>query len=161
MSRDHVVPIAIPTPFPVGPVNAFLLKSDPVTLVDAGLNTDEAFDTLKAAFAREGLALGNLKAVLLTHTHIDHVGLLGRLRHHADFTIYAHPGTTHHRLNSEDNQEEARRFGLRIMREFGAPEEIIQEAANEQHSYREYATDAAIDEGVEDGQRLGLSLIHI
>jgi glyoxylase-like metal-dependent hydrolase (beta-lactamase superfamily II) len=160
MSRDRVVTISIPTPFPVGPVNVHLVKSEPVTLVDAGLNTDEAFDVLKAGFEREGLSLSDLQVVLLTHTHIDHVGLLGRLRDHADFTIYAHPGATHHRLNSEENQEEARKFGLRIMREFGAPDAIVQEAADEQHSYSEFATDAIVDEGVKDGETLGCYTVY-
>lgn len=155
MNIEQVVTISIPTPLPVGPVNAYLIKSEPVTLIDAGVNTDEAFAVLKNAFESEGLAPGDLERVLLTHTHIDHVGLLGKLRDHADFTIYAHSNAAHHRLNSVEREEEAQRFALEIMREFGTPEEIVREAAREQHTYREYATDAIVDEGLEDGETIG------
>ncbi len=155
MNAFPVVPISFPTPFLVGAVNAFLVKSDPITLVDAGLKTGEAFDILRSVFKQQGLALSDLKTVLLTHTHIDHVGLLGRLRDHADFTIYAHPDATHHRLNCENNREEAHQFGLAIMRKFGAPDEVVREASEEQHSYREYASDASVDEGVEDREAVG------
>ena len=105
MNGPEIVPIALPTPFRVGPVNVFLVKSTPLTLIDAGVNTGEAFEALRAAFKREALALSDLEVVLLTHTHIDHVGLLGRLRACADFTVYAHPDATHHRLNLEDNHD--------------------------------------------------------
>ncbi|HOD48443.1 MAG TPA: MBL fold metallo-hydrolase [Candidatus Hydrogenedentes bacterium] len=155
MSRARIVPISIPTPLPVGSVNVFLLASDPVTLVDAGLNTGEAFEVLKAAFKNEGLALSDLEQVLLTHTHIDHVGLLGRLRDYADFTVYAHPWAAHRSLNSEDQHEKARRFGLQIMRELGAPDDVAHKAAGEQHSFREFATDATVDKGLEDGEVIG------
>ncbi|MFO7973672.1 MAG: MBL fold metallo-hydrolase [Candidatus Hydrogenedentota bacterium] len=139
----------------MGSVNAYLVKSDPVTLIDAGVNTDEAFAILKTAFEKEGLAFSDLEQVLLTHTHIDHVGLLGRLRDHGDFIVCAHPESVHHELISAKSQEEAHRFALRIMRELGAPEEIVREAASEQHSYREYATEATVDRGLEDTETVG------
>ncbi|MDR7561019.1 MAG: MBL fold metallo-hydrolase, partial [Armatimonadota bacterium] len=34
--------IELPTPFPVGPVNAYLLAGEPLTLVDAGPRTPQA-----------------------------------------------------------------------------------------------------------------------
>jgi len=155
MNLEHVVTISIPTPFPVGSVNAYLVRSEPVTLIDAGVNTDEAFDVLRSVFQREKLILSDLKRVFLTHTHIDHVGLLGRLREHADFTIHGHREAAHQRLNSPENEKEDQRFALGIMREFGTPEEIVRESAREQQTYREYATDAIVDEGLEDGEVIG------
>ena len=155
MNGPEIVPIALPTPFRVGPVNVFLVKSTPLTLIDAGVNTGEAFEALRAAFKREALALSDLEVVLLTHTHIDHVGLLGRLRACADFTVYAHPDATHHRLNLEDNHDEAHRFALEIMREFGTPPDVIEKASAEQQTFRDYAADAAVDRGADEGQTVG------
>src|SRR5439155_8534928 len=37
----------LPTPFPVGPVNAYLLRGDPLTLVDTGPKTVEAQTALE------------------------------------------------------------------------------------------------------------------
>ncbi len=162
MTTASVVHIPLPTPFRVGPVNVCLITSEPVTLVDAGLNTDEAFAVLENAFLREGLALSDLQVVLLTHTHIDHIGLLGRLHEHASFTTYAHPDAAEHRLNCEKKHEEAQRFAFAIMRECGVPDEIVRAAAEEQQSYREYDTDAAVDHGLEEGAALGrFSVYHV
>ena len=37
-----IIPLAIPTPFYVGDVNVYLIKEDPLTLIDVGPKTDEA-----------------------------------------------------------------------------------------------------------------------
>ncbi len=69
----------MPTPFPVGPVNVFLVAAEPVTLVDSGPETEEAWDAVVAGLKAEGLAPADVKRVLLTHGHHDHFGLAGRL----------------------------------------------------------------------------------
>ncbi len=73
----HTIPV--PTPFPVGPVNVHLIARDPVTLVDTGPLSDEAWELLRAGLARRGLAPGDVRRVLLTHGHQDHFGLAARL----------------------------------------------------------------------------------
>jgi glyoxylase-like metal-dependent hydrolase (beta-lactamase superfamily II) len=42
-----------------------------------------------------------------------------------------------------------------MMREFGTPDDVVQRAAAEQRMFREYAADAAVDQGLEDGQTVG------
>lgn len=77
--RSLIQTIPVPTPFPVGPVNVHLIKADPITLVDVGPLTDEAWAALVYGLKREGLGLGDVKRVLLTHGHHDHYGMAGRL----------------------------------------------------------------------------------
>ncbi len=72
---DLVRTVIIPTPFPVGPVNVYLVAREPVTLIDTGPLTDEAFDALTAGLARAGLKVEDISRVLLTHGHQDHFGL--------------------------------------------------------------------------------------
>lgn len=74
-----IVRLRIPTPFPVGPVNAYLIKSDPLTLIDTGPNTEFAKKTLTEALAAEGVSINDIKRVLITHGHSDHSGLAGWL----------------------------------------------------------------------------------
>jgi glyoxylase-like metal-dependent hydrolase (beta-lactamase superfamily II) len=71
--------ISIPTPFPVGPVNVYLIRREPVTLIDSGPLTDEAWDALTAGLARAGLKVADVRRVLLTHGHQDHFGLAQRI----------------------------------------------------------------------------------
>ena len=46
----RIIPISLPTPFYIGPVNVYLIAEDPITLIDTGPKTKEAIEAL-----REGL----------------------------------------------------------------------------------------------------------
>jgi glyoxylase-like metal-dependent hydrolase (beta-lactamase superfamily II) len=67
--------LALPTPFAIGDVNAYLLEGDPLTLVDCGPNTGHALLALKAGLAELGYELADLELLLITHQHGDHLGL--------------------------------------------------------------------------------------
>src|SRR3954466_13981711 len=59
----------------VGSVNAWLLRGDPLTLVDTGPRDDAALAALEQGLRREGPRIEDIELVLATHHHIDHVGL--------------------------------------------------------------------------------------
>lgn len=67
--------LALPTPFAIGDVNAYLLEGDPLTLVDCGPNTGHALLALKDGLAEVGYELSDLELLLITHQHGDHLGL--------------------------------------------------------------------------------------
>src|SRR3712207_2989031 len=68
--------LAIPTPFAVGRVNVYLIEDEPLTLVDAGPNSGISLDELERGLAGLGHAIEELELVILTHQHIDHLGLV-------------------------------------------------------------------------------------
>ncbi|MCW3039196.1 MAG: fold metallo-hydrolase [Solirubrobacterales bacterium] len=67
--------IALPTPFAVGRVNCWLIEDDPLTLVDCGPNSGTALTTLENGLRARGHRVEDLQRIVLTHQHIDHVGL--------------------------------------------------------------------------------------
>ena len=69
--------LGIPTPFAVGRVNVYLIDDDPLTLVDAGPNSGTALDELTSGISALGHSLEDIDLVILTHQHIDHLGLVG------------------------------------------------------------------------------------
>jgi len=69
----HALPV--PTPFAVGRVNCYLVEDDPLTLVDAGPNSGTSLTVLEAALAEHGHRIEDLERIVLTHQHIDHIGL--------------------------------------------------------------------------------------
>jgi glyoxylase-like metal-dependent hydrolase (beta-lactamase superfamily II) len=69
----HVLPV--PTPFAVGRVNCYLIEDDPLTLVDAGPNSGTSLTTLERALGEHGRKVEDLERIVLTHQHIDHIGL--------------------------------------------------------------------------------------
>jgi len=72
-------PITLPTGFPVGPVNSYLIEDDPLTLVDAGPNSATTFEALEDALAALGHRVRDVGLILITHQHLDHTGLVGTL----------------------------------------------------------------------------------
>lgn len=66
--------IEIPTPYPVGDVNAFVVKGDALTIFDVGPKTIEAYDALKWGIRAAGYQLEDIEQVVLTHHHPDHAG---------------------------------------------------------------------------------------
>jgi glyoxylase-like metal-dependent hydrolase (beta-lactamase superfamily II) len=68
--------LAVPTPFAVGRVNCYLIDDDPLTLVDAGPNSGRALDELQRALEAHGKAIDDIELVIVTHQHIDHIGLV-------------------------------------------------------------------------------------
>lgn len=70
----HCLPI--PTPFAVGRVNVYLIEDEPLTLLDSGPNSGRALDELERALAAHGRRVEDLGLILVSHQHMDHVGLV-------------------------------------------------------------------------------------
>src|SRR3546814_20060184 len=76
---DGIVHVALPTPFPVGPVNCYVLLDDPVTVVDPGMMWADSTQLLEATLAAHGRTLAEVAQVLITHGHLDPFGAAGWL----------------------------------------------------------------------------------
>jgi glyoxylase-like metal-dependent hydrolase (beta-lactamase superfamily II) len=69
--------------------NWYLLEGDDgVTIVDAGV--PRSWDSLKAALQRIGRTFDDLRAIVLTHAHFDHVGFAERARRELGLPIWVH-----------------------------------------------------------------------
>ncbi|WP_262372547.1 MBL fold metallo-hydrolase [Sutcliffiella horikoshii] len=74
--KQEIKQITIPTPFAVGDVHTYLIITDKVTLVDAGVKTMEAWEIFQRELSSHGLKVLDIDQVVVTHHHPDHVGLL-------------------------------------------------------------------------------------
>ena len=150
-----IIPLSVPTPFYVGDVNVYLIKENPLTLIDAGPKTDQAYSVLREKLRRVGVGFADIERIVLTHAHEDHCGLAKRIRDEAkNAEIYVHGWETGHlfgRLAREENRK--------IMLRAGVPETIFAEM---QEMYGEISllTDA-LDDGdfkeLKDAQELEFS----
>ena len=78
----------MPTPYAVGPVNAYLIDAEPLTLVDAGINTPQAQNALLLGLASFGFFPQSIERILITHAHPDHYGLVHVLQELSGATVY-------------------------------------------------------------------------
>ena len=80
--------------WPPGSVAAYLVDGPEPTLVDAGMSPDGAGEeALLAGLAAADLAPADVEHVLLTHPHVDHLGVVALLQEAGDPTVYA-PATS-------------------------------------------------------------------
>ncbi len=75
-------------------VNCYLIEDDEgVTLVDAGLPS--MWGLLTGTLRRLGLGPGDVRALVLTHGHFDHVGFARRARVELGVPVLVHPADDH------------------------------------------------------------------
>ncbi|WP_411953376.1 MBL fold metallo-hydrolase [Alkalibacillus sp. S2W] len=78
---NTIYQITLPTPYAVGDVHCYVLKDDPITMFDAGVDTDEAWDAMVHQLDEIGLKPNDIQQIVLTHHHPDHTGLIHRFEH--------------------------------------------------------------------------------
>lgn len=70
--------------------NAYLIKGDQPTLIDCG--SKDGYPALKAALHEFGYEPGDIKHVVATHGHWDHLSGMALLREESDAKLYMHEG---------------------------------------------------------------------
>jgi glyoxylase-like metal-dependent hydrolase (beta-lactamase superfamily II) len=101
-----IIPIILPTPFYIGPVNVYLIAEDPVTLIDTGPKTKEAAEALRDGLRRAGFLASDIRRIVLTHAHEDHCGLAKSLRDEAkNAEVLVHDWETGHRVGRLEHEE--------------------------------------------------------
>lgn len=93
LDRTGVVarPIVMQTPWDIGAVTAFLFPAAPVTLIDGGVNTPDAWDAICGALGAEGLSPKDVERVIVTHAHTDHFGGAALLQEAGGCEVVLHP----------------------------------------------------------------------
>lgn len=78
VTKNSIYQLTIPTPFAVGDVHVYLLKGDTLSIVDAGVRTEDAWNVLKKQLNEIGYQPHDIEQIILTHHHPDHTGLIDR-----------------------------------------------------------------------------------
>lgn len=148
----RIIPITLPTPFPVGPVNVYLVADDPVTLIDTGPKTKEALTELREGLRRAGVRVFDIRRIVLTHTHEDHCGLARTLQSESkDVEIFVHGWETNHLAVPATSEE----YGMLLMRA-GVPQEVMRQMQEKFEGVRAYgdAVGASDWRELKDGEEL-------
>lgn len=148
----HCLPL--PTPFLVGPVNTYLIEGDPLTLVDTGPNSGLALEALVDGLAALGRRVEEIGRILLTHQHMDHIGLAGVLARRSGAEVVA-LGALHECLGSYSEWMAADdAFAERVMARHGIPDDVRLALQAVSSSFRGWGAPVTVDTLLEDGSVL-------
>jgi glyoxylase-like metal-dependent hydrolase (beta-lactamase superfamily II) len=148
--------LALATPFLVGRVNCYLLDDEPLTLIDTGPNSGKTLDELEQALARRGRRLEDLELILLTHQHMDHVGLLEILVRRSGAEVAALHLLAPYLRNFEQSAAADDRFAQTIMRRHGIPADVATALGTTAAAFRSFGSSGHVTRGLHDGDELHL-----
>ncbi len=148
--------LAIPTPFAVGRVNCYLIEDEPLTLVDTGPNSGKALDELTARLGERGHSIDDLELIVVTHQHIDHLGLVEILVEHSGAEVAALGAAAERLASFEEDAEKDDAFAVEVMLRNGIPEDVTVALRGVSRSFRGWGSHVGVTRPLEDGGMLEL-----
>lgn len=146
--------LRIPTPFAVGRVNCYLLEDEPLTLVDTGPNSGKALDELQGQLAARGHSIDDIELVVITHQHIDHVGLVEIVVEHSGADVAALGLAAERLAGFGEESEREDEFAVDLMLRNGIPQEVAFALQSVSRSFRGWGAKAQVTRPLEDGHSL-------
>jgi glyoxylase-like metal-dependent hydrolase (beta-lactamase superfamily II) len=148
--------LEIPTPFLVGRVNCYLIDDDPLTLVDTGPNSGKSLDTLSRALAAHGRQIEDLELIVLTHQHVDHLGLLEIVARRSRAEVAALDVLAPYLEDFSASAAADDEYALAIMRRHGVPADLAAVLRSVSAAYRSYGSSGKVTRPLRDGDQLAL-----
>ncbi len=151
---EQVIPIELPTPFPVGPVNVYVILAEKLTLVDTGLNWGDSWRILNHSLEEHGFSIRDIEQIVLTHHHLDHMGMLNRILQVNPVPVYGHPNARTWLRQEPEFVQWQDEFFRSFFREMGVPDELANEHQTYHKRMEQYAGKADLTHSVQEGDTI-------
>jgi len=148
--------MAVPTPFLVGRVNCYLIEDDPLTLVDTGPNSGKSLDELEQALAELGHRIEDLGLIVITHQHMDHLGLLEIIARRSGAEVAALDVLGPYLENFSASATADDEFSMAVMRRHGVPAELATALQMVGGAFRAFGSSGRVTMPVRQGTELTL-----
>ena len=148
--------LAIPTPFAVGRVNVYLIEDEPLTLIDAGPNSGTSFDELQRGIEGLGHALEDIDLVILTHQHIDHLGLVSLVAGRSGAEVAAIDAAVPFVENFSSEAQADDDFAREVMLRHGIPADVVAALQSVSQAFRAWGARVKVTRPLRDGEALTL-----
>ena len=136
--------LPIPTPFLVGRVNCYLILDEPLTLIDTGPNSGTSLDELEQALGQFDVRVEDLERIVLTHQHMDHVGLLHIIARRSGAEVAAFAPLQDWLADYSAQAAADDQFALAITRRHGVPEDLSIVLGAMSAAFRAYGSRAEV-----------------
>src|SRR5215469_15356660 len=147
---ESTVQIQAPLPH-IRSVNLWLLRGNPLTLVDTGPRTEQALSALEGGLRREGLRVEDIELVIPTHHHLDHTGLTATIVARSGARVAALDRTAEYGAHYVERSAGDRSFSRALMLHHGVPESVIESSEGFWEYIRDtsapFETDVVLSDG--------------
>ncbi len=148
---------SIPVPIPNNPLRYVLVYAFETDrglyLVDAGWNTEDAYQTLLAGLGHAGFAIDDVTGVMVTHIHPDHYGLAGRIREASGAWVALHPADARLIDARYEHPEHLLKQMEAMLRRDGTPAEEVASLQQASMPVRSLVSPVPPDVLIEDGDK--------
>ena len=136
MSDSRIVRLAIPNLFFEGRNSVYVIRSEPLTLIDTGIATDRAFEALVEGLAECGVRVGDIRRVILTHKHIDHIGNAWRIQQASGAEILIHKAEIAAVNDVDPSSSRFRELARQRLEEWNVPKSLIDDRTTSKPHHR-------------------------
>jgi glyoxylase-like metal-dependent hydrolase (beta-lactamase superfamily II) len=148
--------LAVPTPFRVGRINAYLIEDSPLTLIDSGPNSAKALDELEQALAARGHSVEDIELLVVSHQHIDHFGLAAILARRSGAEVAALDALAPYLSRYSEQADADDSFAEAIMLRHGIPPEVVTALRAVSAGFRAWGSAVEVTRPLADGSELRL-----
>jgi glyoxylase-like metal-dependent hydrolase (beta-lactamase superfamily II) len=156
LAKSGIHRIAISTPFPVGRVNCYLIADEPLTLIDTGPNSGTSLDELARGLGRLGHTFEDLELIVVTHQHMDHLGLLEIVARRSGAEVAALDLLAPYLEDFGASAAADSAFSMQIMRRHGVPKDLAIALGVVAASFRAFGSSAHVTRRLQHGDELVL-----
>jgi glyoxylase-like metal-dependent hydrolase (beta-lactamase superfamily II) len=148
--------LRLPTPFMIGRTNCYLIEDDPLTLIDTGANSGKGLDELEHQLDDLGHRIEDLELVIITHQHIDHIGLAEVIASRSSAEVASIDVAVDLLSNFGENAEADDQFAASLMLGQGVPEDVVTALQSVSRSFRAWGSRPKVTRPLADGEILRL-----
>ena len=154
MLPDGVHRLELPTPFAIGPVSSYVLRGEPLALVDPGPCMDRTRAALEAGLADLGLRIEDVELVVLTHQHHDPVGLAAEVRVRSGARVAATARLAEYLAAFEHAMDRDDAYAVAMMVRHGIGDDSRSTLNQISRGFRHYSAGVEVDEVLAAGGTL-------
>ena len=128
--------IELPLPFALGLINVYLVRTtEGYLLIDCGMDTEPCFQALSRSMEAGGVRWSDIRDILLTHIHPDHMGLAHRLLELTGARLWLHQHDVEF-LEKLTQFERYQAWAEEVLRQAGVNAELILKIRHVSHEIR-------------------------
>jgi glyoxylase-like metal-dependent hydrolase (beta-lactamase superfamily II) len=155
-ARAGIHRLPVPTPFLVGRINCYLIEDDPLTLVDTGPNSGKSLDDLERMLAEHSRVIEDLELIVITHQHMDHLGLLDILVRRSGAEVAALDLLGPYLERFAESAQAEDEFAEQLMLRHGVPADLATALRAVGAAFRAFGSSGHVTRLLRDGDTLTL-----